>query len=407
MASYIGKVQIGNEGDQILIGSSLYGVCSNAATDINKTVTLPDFDTFMHGITVQVRFVNGNSVTDNVTLAVGGTNAFSVIGNCVCSPNDIISFTLSQTLDGIYWYANHSIKVEEGSTNGTIEIAGQEVSVHGLGSAAYQNINAFATAAQGQKADDAMPKSGGTFTGPVFMPESTTDQSEALAIATKDYVVSKTAGLSGLQGAMHFRGETSNTDASGNPIVPDSTTSFNNYDSGDVLLVGNQEYVYFKSTTAAASQWILLGDEGSYVLRTSIENGSASKIRTNGWTANTLPSLTLDNSEIGSSQKLVTAVTVTNSNIDAATLTTDTYVIPNVTTPGTPMTAQVSGGILTLTPGNNTQLGTAFTVKSVNTLNAQKMPTVNVSDATVGWNAGTAAQLAYDNIAVLVPVSNP
>jgi len=132
-----------------------------------------------------------------------------------------------------------------------------------------------------------MPKSGGTFTGPVLMSESTTDSSEALAVATKDYVVAKTAGLSGLTGAMHFRGETPNTDGSSNPIVPNSTDSFNNYDSGDVLLVGDKEYVYFKGNTAAASQWILLGDEGSYALKSSTASvGSAS-----GWNAGALPEL--------------------------------------------------------------------------------------------------------------------
>ena len=63
--------------------------------------------------------------------------------------------------------------------------------------------------------------------------------------------------------------------------------SFNNYDSGDVLLVGDKEYVYSKSTTAAASQWILLGDEGSYALKSSTDTvGSAS-----AWNAGTTPTL--------------------------------------------------------------------------------------------------------------------
>ena len=67
MASYIGKVQIGATGDQILVGSTLYGVCASGATATAKEVTLPDFDAVMHGITAQVRFENGNSVTTGVT----------------------------------------------------------------------------------------------------------------------------------------------------------------------------------------------------------------------------------------------------------------------------------------------------------------------------------------------------
>jgi hypothetical protein len=119
------------------------------------------------------------------------------------------------------------------------------------------------------------------------MSEDTGIASPALSVATKNYVDTKTAGLSGLTGAMHFRGETTNADGSGHPIVPDSTSSFDNYDSGDVLLVGDQEYVYAKGNTAATSQWILLGDEGSYALKSSTEViGSAS-----AWNAGALPTL--------------------------------------------------------------------------------------------------------------------
>lgn len=46
--------------------------------------------------------------------------------------------------------------VVEGSTNGTISVDGGEVKVHGLGSAAYTESSAYATAAQGQTADSAV-----------------------------------------------------------------------------------------------------------------------------------------------------------------------------------------------------------------------------------------------------------
>ena len=347
MASYIGKVQIGANGDQVLVGSTLYGVCSTPVATAAKTVTLSDFDAVMHGITVQVRFENGNSVTNNVTLAVGSTNAFPVVGNCVCASNDVIAFTLSQTNDGTYWYANHSILVQEGTTNGTIKVAGEEVSVHGLGSAAYQNTTAFATAAQGQKADDAMPKSGGTFTGPVILDA---DPTTALGAATKNYVDTKTAGLSGLTGAMHFRGETSNTDASNNPILPNSTDSFENYDAGDVLLVGDKEYVYAKGVNAAASEWILLGDEGSYALKSSTASvGSAS-----GWDAGSTPTL--------------------GDAIPADDIT--------AWSAGTASDASVTQGVLRLT--NSTIPSLTYTAKSIpNVTNVGTLPTLTVTPTTV------------------------
>ena len=48
--------------------------------------------------------------------------------------------------------------VASGATNGTISVDGQEVAVEGLGSAAYTEFSAYATAAQGTKADNAVPK---------------------------------------------------------------------------------------------------------------------------------------------------------------------------------------------------------------------------------------------------------
>lgn len=44
----------------------------------------------------------------------------------------------------------------EGATNGTVKFNGAEVKVHGLGSAAYTDASAYATAAQGDKADAAL-----------------------------------------------------------------------------------------------------------------------------------------------------------------------------------------------------------------------------------------------------------
>lgn len=345
MASYIGKVQIGESGSQILVGSTLYGVCgadisSNTAA---KVVTLPDFDTLMNGITVQVRFVNGNLVTSNVTLQVGTTNAYPVQGNCVCAADDVIAFTFAQDGSNSYWYANHSILVQDGVTDGTVRIAGQEAAVHGLGSAAYQNTNAFATAAQGQKADEAMPKSGGTFTGPVILDA---DPTSAMGAATKNYVDNIAQGLTDLTAPMHFIGDTPAQDGEGHPILPDAQTSYENYVAGDVLLVGEKEYVYSKGNNAASSYWVLLGDEGSYALKSSTtEIGSAS-----GWTAGSVPELgdpiaadAIDNWDAGSSSDASVSggiLRLINSTIP--TLGHTTKSIPNITNVGTVPTLTVT-----------------------------------------------------------------
>ena len=49
-----------------------------------------------------------------------------------------------------------NITVTEGTANGTVKVNGTDVSVHGLGTAAYTASSAYATAAQGAKADTAL-----------------------------------------------------------------------------------------------------------------------------------------------------------------------------------------------------------------------------------------------------------
>lgn len=99
-------------------------------------------------------------------------------------------------------------KVATGSGNGTISVttgtgAATDVAVKGLGSAAYTASNAYATAAQGTKADNAMPKTGGTFTGAVTLDA---DPTANLQPATKQYVDSKISSSIAASDAMVFKG---------------------------------------------------------------------------------------------------------------------------------------------------------------------------------------------------------
>lgn len=55
---------------------------------------------------------------------------------------------------------NVNVTVVEGTANGTIAVNGADVSVHGLGSAAYTDSTAYATAEQGAKADSAIQQAG-------------------------------------------------------------------------------------------------------------------------------------------------------------------------------------------------------------------------------------------------------
>lgn len=85
--------------------------------------------------------------------------------------------------------SHQTVTLESGTKNGTVKItvngtATDNVAVKGLKSAAYTESSAYATAAQGTKADNAMPKAGGAFTGAVTVQAPTAEMNPA----TKQYV---------------------------------------------------------------------------------------------------------------------------------------------------------------------------------------------------------------------------
>lgn len=86
---------------------------------------------------------------NNKVATLNATDA-AVVGeyvSAVSESNGIISVT--RTTLPTYTLA-------EGATNGTVKFNGTEVAVHGLGSAAYTEASAYATSAQGTKADNAL-----------------------------------------------------------------------------------------------------------------------------------------------------------------------------------------------------------------------------------------------------------
>lgn len=126
MSTYIGKLQI-DSNDEILIGSTLYGVCATINTAPNKIVTLNNFDNKVNGITIYVKFINGNTALNNVTLTVGSTTATAVTGNCICEPNEIVAFTYEEVNASLsYWRAERGVKIDIENTIIT-KINGQEV----------------------------------------------------------------------------------------------------------------------------------------------------------------------------------------------------------------------------------------------------------------------------------------
>lgn len=341
--SYIGAVQI-DSGDQILIGSTLFGTCATLAATAAKQVTLSSFDQLLQGVTVQVKFTAGNTVASGVTLKVNTTDALPVTGNCICEENEVIAFTYENLSGNRYWRSHHNI-------------------------------------------GGAMPLSGGTFTGAVTLSGAPTDNLHA---ATKKYVDDKTAGLSGLTGAMHYKGTSSTQITDGgtqNPTI--NGTVLSTKEAGDVVLYNNQEFVWNESN------WELLGDEGSYALKSSTDTIT----EVSNFTQNTLPTLTVTETE-------TSKVSVTNGS--AASLTTNDVTVPNVTAAGTATTASVAGGVLTISIGSAPTIAeTPITIKEVGTFTANTPTAVNATTVTVGsasnWSQGTQASLSTADVTVVVP----
>ena len=127
--------------------------------------------------------------SDTRKIKIGdGTNTFASLSYANLTPEEINS--LISAVEAVADSKIGSVTLATGTNNGTLKITidgktTDNIPVKGLGSAAYTSSSAYATAAQGTLASNAMPKSGGTFTGAVTLKA---DPTTALGAATKQYV---------------------------------------------------------------------------------------------------------------------------------------------------------------------------------------------------------------------------
>lgn len=237
--------------------------------------------------------------------------------------------------------------ITTGSANGTIAVNGNNVSVHGLGTAAYTNANAYATAAQGTLAESAVQSiTTGTTQGAINVdgtPVAVNGLGNAAYVDTDAFDAAGTASaigsainatvsamntrlgnaesdidelqsqIGGLSGAMHFVGVSTTNPTTGTVTIDGEPYS---PASGDVCLYGNKEYVY------NGTAWVELGDEGSYALKTTTVNGKplSANITLNagdvgadpaGTAANAIADLTLSNVAIAAGNT-ISAISQTN-----------------------------------------------------------------------------------------------
>lgn len=339
--SYISELQI--DYTTFPIGSSLYGDCENQASAFNKIIDIANFDTFINGVTIHVKFIYGNSAplvnplnnSQHLTLQVGTTDPRPISnpgGTIMWSPGAVISFTYDSAEQ--IWSVNDSdsgsgVIVDQqyiSNSSNAISGAGVTGALNTLGAAA-------------RKAVDNSISDSGSNANSTNLP--TTE-------AVINYIQTKTNGLTG---SMRFIGISSTIITNGgqeDPTIEDVINT--SRQNGDVVLYLQQEYVWNGTT------WQLLGDEGSYALKTNTED----VIKTATFTPD-VPGV----------------------------LTTKETLIPNVISTGSAATFSVASGVLSITTGSAPTLGTAITVKEVD-----------------NWTAGSAASLNTTTQTVVIPNSN-
>lgn len=213
-------------------------------------------------VDTQGHVTGGEVVTD---VAHGGTGKSTatvnslLVGNGTSALKEVAPGTAGQVLkytaSGPAWGAdnndNTTYTIAAGTANGSIKVtpssgSAYSVSVTGLKSAAYTDSTDYATAAQGTKADKAMPTAGGTFTGNVTLnADPTTD----LGAATKKYVDTKVS--SAVTSLFKFKG----TVATKEKLPATGNTE------GDVYHVtaDQGEYIWAKVDGATTASWEPLG----------------------------------------------------------------------------------------------------------------------------------------------------
>lgn len=115
--SYASKVIIGNKTH--LVGSNLYGICNSEASAVTKVVELPDFDRFLVGVTVHVKFTYSNTAAEpKININSLGEKPLYLYGTTYPGVTPDTSWdagaVLSITYDGTAWIANDWINTNVG-----------------------------------------------------------------------------------------------------------------------------------------------------------------------------------------------------------------------------------------------------------------------------------------------------
>lgn len=146
-------------GGTFTIPSITYDAQGHIKSKTVTTMTMPAVPTFINwqakNIVGASNIATANAVTTNATTFLNLIENGAVRSSHRITGTGKVTVTADAT--GKVTINGAATTAASGSANGTIAIDGKDVAVKGLGSAAYTASSAYATAAQGTKADNAVP----------------------------------------------------------------------------------------------------------------------------------------------------------------------------------------------------------------------------------------------------------
>ena len=231
--------------------------------------------------------------------------------------------------------SHQSVVLATGTDNGTLKITvggttTDNVAVRGLKSAAYTESVAYATAAQGTKADNALPKADfNSFktTNSAAIADAKkagTDAASALntyKTANDAKVSANASAISALQEAMKsgvtFKGKL------------DTLPAASSYNNGDLIIVGAKEYICLVS--GSTKSWVELGDEGTHLTKSTADGYYVAKNA--AITAGTGTKITYDSKGLVTGSSSLSASDI--PSLDAAKIATGTLSDDRIASAGT------------------------------------------------------------------------
>ena len=390
--SYIsGEIQDTNTTYQIIAktGANL-GKWELQAKELGSSTwtTISTIDTTMYGADIAAlqQKVGNDSVSDQIDAALGALNVTdTAVTNqfvtAVSQTDGEISVSRAAlTADAIpnlpaSKITSGTLPVERGGTGASTLASGEVLVGNGTGAITTKAIDST-------------------------IADSSTSTNLVTAAAVASYVDSKTESLSG---AMHFKGVSTTAITDGgtqNPTIDGSVVTEKT--AGDVVLYNNQEFVW------TGSAWELLGDEGSYALKTVTITGTdgltgGGAISANQTISHAVPSGAAAETKGGSSgtRTYIQSITtdkfghVTAATTASETVTDTTYTFAEGTTNGAFSVTPTGGTAQTV---NVHGLGTAAYKAADSTVSATGtgVPTTAAVNTAISNLTNSLDPIAYD-----------